>query len=331
MALKLVMVAVKMIDICAISQHDTPHLLIVERTDQVKESLVKTIWHDYIYSTENDKWKNTRSRSFYLPQCDRIFSVVRDNMIVSIAKSNIENALYLLKSENGEKCLITAVNLSTDSWTQIEIPPTAAWSTPFLPMEQCLFNPHIHLCNKETIITANAADASARIFLVNDPAFKEVCKIDRCFEPCLVHVAGKKIVFGRKCPEDWAVFFNQPETRMAPELLPLKVYILRNDYTVGDTIQLSKGWITGGTFAFDVCSTNDNKVVLATVSGLLKKPVLQILLSPDAGIKWKEYPEITLEEVPYRLKVIATSSRILVACTFKRYDGYHIMATEFDR
>lgn len=331
MELKIVMVVVNLIDICTVPLNDIPHLFMVEQTDQVKEKFLKTIWHNYTFSLKLDSWDKRPTYSFFIPQCDRIYAASDNKKIMAITRSNFQDALYLVKTESEDKCSVTPINLSMESSSRITISPSGAWSTPFLPMAQCLFNPQINMCNNsETIIIANAVDASARIFLAGTE-IKEKSKIDRCFEPCFISIAGKKMVFARKCPKDWAVFYNQPETRMAPELLSLTAYNIKDDYTVDDTVNLSKGWITGGSFAFDVCSTKDNMIVLATVSGLLKKPYLQIFLSPDAGVKWKEYPPIDLEEIPHRVKVTATGKRILTACTFKRHDGYHVMAAEFDR
>jgi hypothetical protein len=331
MELKLVMVVLKLIDIGTIPQQDIPHLFIIERTDEVRERLLKTIWHDCTYSALQQSWSKQQPYALFLPQCDRIYAVADNGVMKAIAKSNIKHALYLVNAAKREECSITPINLSIESATGISIPSSDAWSTPFLPMEQCLFNPQIAIgSNRETVITANAVDASARIFLA-DPDITEKLKIDHCIEPCFLSAGGKKMVFFRKCPADWAVYYNQPETRMAAELLPLTECTLNDDYTVEDTLNLSKGWVTGGSFAFDVCSTKDNAIVLATVSGLLDKPLLQILRSPDAGTKWKAYPSIALEEVPYRIKIGATKSRILVACVFKKHDGFHVMAAEFDR
>jgi len=93
-------------------------------------------------------------------------------------------------------------------------------------------------------------------------------------------------------------------------------------------MQLSKGWYTGSSFAFDVCSTEDNILVLATVTGVLDKPFIQLLLSYNSGESWAQRSTIPLEEVPLRIRVAATNSRILTACTFKKHDGYHVMAAE---
>lgn len=139
------------------------------------------------------------------------------------------------------------------------------------------------------------------------------------------------MVISRKCPKGWLVFHNQPTTRLAPELLPLIAYTLDDKFTIADTDYLSKGWDTGPSFAFDACSTNDNAIVLATVTGILNKPYIQVLVSRNEGKRWQERAAIRLKEVPLRIRVAATSSRILVACTFKGPDGQHVMAAEFDR
>jgi hypothetical protein len=136
------------------------------------------------------------------------------------------------------------------------------------------------------------------------------------------------MVFSRRCPNDWEVFYNQPETRMAPELLPLFVHSLKKDYSVNDSVNLSKGWFAGSSFAFDVCSTEDNILVLATVTGILDKPFIQLLISYNAGESWTQRATIPLGEVPLRIRVAAAGSRILTACTFKKHDGYHVMAAE---
>jgi hypothetical protein len=186
------------------------------------------------------------------------------------------------------------------------------------------------ISQNKAIVTANAADASARIFIIGQTV-EEKAVFERCFEPCMVESVGKRMLFSRRCPKPWSVFFNLPTTGRVPELLPLIAYTLNDDFSVADTLLLSKGWDTGPSFAFDVCTTDDKSIILATVTGLAKKPYLHILQTLNSGKSWSELAIINLDEVPVKVRVGATASRITVACTFQRYDGYHVMAAEFDQ
>ncbi|MBN1575054.1 MAG: hypothetical protein JW913_00775 [Chitinispirillaceae bacterium] len=338
MELKLVMVVVKLIDICAFPLHDVPNLIIVESGDRIagRKNTQESYWHRYSYSSAERGWHARPQITRAIPLCGVIKASSYNNRFYSVLQSNVNDALIVVTTAQNSDAVFrstasVAVNLSDEAWMAIEIPQGGAWSTPFLSMERCMFNPHIlAVDDNKTIVVANAVDASARLFMVSDDV-QEIAKIDRCIEPCVIGVAGKKMIVFRRCPENWLVFHNQPNTRMAPELLPLVVYTLDDDYSVTETIQLSKGWYTATSFGFDACSTGDNAIILATVTGHLKKTQLQVLVSLDRATTWKERTVIQLDEVPFRVRVAATEKRILTACTFKRHDGYHVMAAEFDR
>ncbi len=338
MELQLVMVVVQLIDICAFPFHNIPNLVVVEFDDRIagSKTIQKSNWYRYTFSPSEKEWNICSKFTQTIPLCGVIKASSIQNEFCSVLQSNTDNALAVvttvLDSDNIFRTKASAsVDLSAKSWTAIEMPVGGSWSTPFLNMERCMFNPHILTIDEnKSIVVANAVDASARLFIVSDNA-KEIGKIDRCIEPCIIDVAGMKMVIFRRCPKNWLVFHNQPNTRLAPELLPLVAYTLDGKYSIVDTNYISKGWDTGSSFVFDVCSTNDNAIALATVTGILKRPQLQVLISYDKGNRWEERTVIQLEEVPLHVRVTAAGKRILIACTFKRHDGYHVMAAEFDR
>lgn len=338
MELQLIMVVAKLLDICAFSVDGTPNLVIVEFGDRIegKKNAQASYWHLYNYSRLDTEWHSRSTFTQTIPSCGVIKASSYADKFTAVLQSNTEHALTVITaapdSSNTYRTLASIeVDLPDDSWMNIKIPEGGSWSTPFLYMERCMFNPHILTIDAHNVmVVANPVDASARLFMVGKDV-QEIGKIDRCIEPCVVNVKDKKVVIGRRCPKEWAVFYNQPNTRMAPELLPLVAYQLDKNYSVTDTIQLSKGWDTGSSFAFDVCSTDDNAIVLATVTGTLKRPHLQVLVSLDGGTRWEEKQIITLAEVPFRTRITATNKKIMVACTFKKHDGFHVMAAEFDR
>lgn len=338
MELKLVMIVVQLIDICTFSWHDVPNLIVVEFEDRIagENNLQNSNWYRYTYSSSEKEWKIRSKFTQTIPLCGAIKASSIKNRLFSVLQSNTDNALTVVTTVQDADSIFrtraaVAVDLSDESWMAIKIPEGGSWSTPFLNMERCMFNPQILAVNEnKTIVIANAVDASARIFMLSDKV-QEIAKIDRCIEPCIINVTGKTMILFRRCPKNWLVFHNQPNTRLAPELLPLVAYTLDGNYSAVDTNFLSKGWDTGSSFGFDVCSTNDKAIVLATVTGILKKPQLQVLISDDEGKSWQERTVIQLDKIPLRIKVAATEKHILTACTFKESGKYHVMAAEFDR
>lgn len=343
MELQLILIATRLIDISTVTLNTVNHIMVVEQGGGIleKESLFETKWTLYTHKPSKDGWTSKVLTNTYLPRISETRLSICESTFCTVMQSNFDDALYFLKLSPNKSESTTPyvfgeslkVNLSIPSGMNVKIPNNGDWSTPFLPTNRCLFNPALlpNNSNSEVLIVANSADTRTWLFSVKDKKVAELANFENCLEPCLLDVSGTRLLLFRECPEKWPLYYNRPANRIAAELLPVLIHTLDKEYLVEDTKRdTSNGWVTGPSFVFDACIGKQNEIVLATVTGLLNKPILQILLSSDQGKTWDERASIPLKEVPYRLRVTASGLKILTAFTFKKHDGFHVMAVEID-
>src|SRR5512133_1412750 len=339
MELKLVMIVAQFIDLCLFSVNGIPNLQIVESVGYVngKQHIQKSVWHHFNYSYSDNKWDSVSEFSQNIPYCSTIKASSYGNTVFSVFESNTDNALVVMKtlkdSGNVFRNITTIpVDMDEKSWMNVTIPYGGTWNSSYLNMQRSLFNPHILAINNDkAIVTANPADATARLFEI-DNNVKEIMKIDHCIEPSLVNFENEKKIIYRRCPENWPVYRNRSNTGTTPELLPIYSLTLDTNYSIVDTTYISNGYYTGYSFIFDVYVETGNlsknekyiNVILATVTGLIKKPILHIC-SSDEEFRPRIIASFPLKEVPCRIRVLKIKKDIFVVCAFKKKDGYHIM------
>jgi hypothetical protein len=341
--LTFIMIVLDLIDIDVIPQNTAPMLLVVEYGSVVKEKLRESIWHTCSISESDQKWNITKSSPQFLTSAKAIEVFKHDDNLAAVIQSNRFDALYefpLLKNADGtisidSKTSPKPINLGDATWMKIKIPNTQNWSTlatPFVTPKQWLFNPDIlPLHNKTNLLIANSADASAQIFEISKNGVLETGSIMNCFEPRLIELNGNQYIFYKDSPADWSVYFNHQayRTGFIPKPLPLMFRTLKDCSTVSEPVNLTMEKITQASLVFDVC-TIGNSIVLATACRMLEKTFLQILVSKDYGKSWKLIDSTQLEGIPYRLKIGASNTQIIVASAFKQPDGFQIMATSLN-
>jgi hypothetical protein len=215
-------------------------------------------------------------------------------------------------------------------YAKVVIHPQDFWNVFSLSCEQWLFNPSL-CCSGSGgwVVVANSAESATHIWTVDGLKGESKKALPACFEPKYVESGDQRILMWRKCPERYSAFFNSKKSRMADELLPLEYSHLDAAFAPLEIENLSKGHITGGSFIFDLTVDPEGALVLATIGGLLQKPMLQIIRSPNAGKAWAEIGSVALSEVPRYLTVAANGKEIVAAIALNPGNGSEVRIFKF--
>ncbi len=201
----------------------------------------------------------------------------------------------------------------------VDLPLERTWPVPLgrLQPGYWLFDPSLFVGSSgEAVVCAVATDVSTRMFVVAEgKGASQVGAFESYAFPSYHEVKGARVLLAQPVPGDWRVNKQWRYRAIPSRLLPIHVIRLDNTHKRLKTISISDGEVTGPSFIFRACVADGERIVLATVGNVVKKPVLQVLVSVDAGESWTDKGTIAIPEMPRRLSVAAHGDEAIVLLT----------------
>jgi hypothetical protein len=330
---------VSFLDICSITTGDANYLILIEREEEVSDSLQdfrleKTSWYIWRSQGVSKDLAKFSEQIIYLPMPMALDLTVSDSELFGLVESNADFPAFLLRwSIKEAKSLriaqeadhIYPLRLVDQQLDRVVITPLEDWSSPFLRTREWLFNPCIHLQRGDSEVHAaiNTANADAILMKCTSKIthVEEKTYIQRALEPAYYDLSNRSFVAFRRVGERWSVFYRTPRYSdvRGPLALPLVLVELDDQGNIKQERELSELKEFGEVFMFDFTGDGEKRLALAAVRGLKERPMLALYFSEDMGITWQRKGTFRLPSIPVRMSMTLNGEEALVGLAFLEF------------
>jgi hypothetical protein len=323
MVLESIISVVRLLELCALTINNENVILIIHQGDAVRQNptRIECIWR--IFRPLEGSAQVIWEKRCFVPPARKTSSILHGATLITAMESNTDNAVYIVElpfsiSDTSQSCEPLTAPLNATAPATIGI--DKIWSTAGgdVTPQESLFDPSTGITNKnEKIVFATTADIITHAYMLSaNDSVQEKASLSHCARPVYANCSSTECVISQVADDSWSPFYFSTFSKIPSILMPLRITYFDAAYAISETIDISKGDITGPSFIFDACIADNDRLVLATVGNTVKKPILQVLVSSRAGKLWREAGSIELTIIPRRLAVAAHGDEALIGLTF---------------
>ena len=335
-------------DVEALTYNAMNRLVVVEHTYTPVASVAhvvaeQTRWSAWRCDSRSGRFEKAQDSTLALPVASALAVGLAGGHLLVLGEVNQSTPGSLLRvalrddsplPRPEESATSRTVHLPPAEADRVRLGPEETWSVTTLPCPEWLFNPSLlaEPTSGDPYLAFNTADAQCLVLRArSEPnAFGVVAFLPGYLEPSVQELNGRVLLFGRRPPLPWSVFFHSVRYsgQYGPTALPL--WCAELEATGGDASSrnLTQVCEIGEVFLYAVASDGQKALALATVGGSKTEPKLRLHVARDAVEHLTAVGETTLPAIPRRLTVAVSPSRVMVGLTIQGTETYEVHAME---
>jgi hypothetical protein len=316
-------------DLGAVASGGHLYLVTVEHTYDMVEGSAdpteKAEWRVWAPGSQEGRFSEVSHSKAAFPVVKSVAMTEREGGLTAVATINRSSAAALFRSA-GKLPQIAAfgpalsLNLEAEEEAKIQLKTSELWSTPDLPPPGWMFHPSVTASANGVAIAMNTADGHAIGWIAAGSEVHRVGFVAGALNPVLFSLAGGNLLFYRKMPEDWPMYFH--DTRYSGKYGPVALPLAMAALDAKGNVAAVDG--AGAVFDFAATSPDGKRIAIAAIAGSRSAPELRLLERRDLNSAFSVRRVFPIRAIPYRVAIAATNTNILVGLAFKNNAGFDL-------